>query len=304
MKKVFAIILFCTACVMLHAQDVVHFEFSDGIEDAALKGKMEQQISALLTAINRAETSNSDINYRGIEIVDLASQSIGKMWNNVHFRVVDDDIVEHCLCVKNSSGEIVGYQVRNIAVEMKPLDTSYTRDLNQEMCISLDPKGVVVDFNNMLRLDWYMKIFREGQLLKDNKRREQILRWVGQFQNAYLKKDIVFMEDFFREDAFIVGKEYMVGKQQYLDNLRKVFFNDGYVNVYFDSVEVLRHAAKPNFYGVTLRQRWSSSTNSGEGIVFTIWDFTDEDRPIILVRTWQPMDLDDDKVYKLWNFKL
>ena len=42
MKKIFTIVLFCTACVMLHAQDAVHFEFSDGIEDIALKSKMEQ----------------------------------------------------------------------------------------------------------------------------------------------------------------------------------------------------------------------------------------------------------------------
>jgi len=320
MKKIFAIVIFCMACVTLHAQDAVHFEFSDGIEDYALKSKMERQISALLTAINRAETNNSDINYWGIDIDDFASQSIGMMWNNVHFRIVDDDIVEHCLRVKTSSGTVLGYQVRNIAVEMKPFDDTYTGALNQEVCINLDPKGVITDFNITLGLNQYVKIIKEGERLNDADRRLQILHWVEQFQDAYGKKDIDFMEKVFSEDALIVTGKVMkrvdaqipkpkveyttMGKQQYLANLRRVFTKNSYINVHFDDIEVVRHASKPNFYGVTLRQHWSSSTYSDEGIVFIIWDFTDEENPKILVRTWQPMVVDDNEIFTLDKFKL
>ena len=59
------------------------------------------------------------------------------MWNNVHFRVSEDDIVEHCLSIKASNGSVIGYQVRNIPVDMKPFDNSYTGDLYQEVCINL-----------------------------------------------------------------------------------------------------------------------------------------------------------------------
>jgi hypothetical protein len=305
---------------MLHAQDAVHFEFSDGIEDYALKRKMEQQISALLTAINRAESNSSNINYLGIDIDDLASQSIGMMWNNVHFRIVDDDIVEHCLRMKTSSGKILGYQVRNIAIEMKPLDDSYTGDLYQEVCINLDPKGTITDFNITLALNQYMRIVKEGDSLHDLDKRMQILYWVEEFRNAYDKKDIDFMEKVFSEDALIVTGKVMkrvdceipkpkveyttMGKQQYLANLRRVFARNSYINVHFDGISVRRHASKPNFYGVTLVQRWSSTTYSDEGIVFIIWDFSDEERPKILVRTWQPMEVDDNEVFKLKDFKL
>lgn len=320
MKKIFKTFLFCMLCVTLHAQDDVHFEFSDGIEDFALKKKMEQQISALLTAINRAETNNSAINYLGIQIDDLASQSIGMMWNNVHFRIVDDDIVEHCLRVKTSSGMVLGYQVRNIAVEMKPFDDSYTGDLNQEVCVNLDTKGVITDFNITLGLNQYMRIIKEGERLDDLDRRLQILYWVEQFRNAYNKKDIDFMEKVFSEDALIVTGKVMkrvdceipkpkveytkMGKQQYLANLRRVFSNNSYINVHFDDISLVRHGSKPNFYGVTLRQGWSSSNYSDEGIVFIIWDFTDEEHPKILVRTWQPMVVDDDEIFTLDKFKL
>ena len=169
MKKFFALVLFFAVCVMLHAQDAVRFEFSDGIENAALKNKMEQHISTLLTNINQAETNHSSINYRGIDIDERASQSINEMWDAVHFRIVDDDIVEHCHRVKNSSGAVVGYQVRNIAVEIKPLDNSYKGSPNQEVSINLDLKGVVTDFNFSAELNQYLKTIREGRRHRDNR---------------------------------------------------------------------------------------------------------------------------------------
>lgn len=318
MKKIAFFTLLFIGSISLTAQDHVNFEFSDGIENAALKSKMEQQASALLTAINRAESANSDINYSGIDINNLASQSIGMMWNNVHFRISDDDIVEHCLQVKASNGSVIGYQVRNIAVEMKPFDDTYTGDLYQEVCINFDKRGSISDFNIAMGLNQYMRIIREGERLNDIDRRMQILHWVEQFRNAYCQKDINFMNAVFSEDALIVtGKvvkrvnyegpkvQYNVmGKQQYLANLRRVFARNSYINVHFDDITVVRHGTKPNFYGVTLKQGWSSSTYSDEGIVFIVWDFTDEFNPKILVRTWQPMEVEDNEVFRLKDFKL
>ena len=133
MKKILFLALLILGSMSLKAQDQVNFEFSDGIDNFALKSTMERQISNLLTAINRAESNGTDINYSGIDIDNLASQSIGMMWNNVHFRVSEDDIVEHCLSIKASNGSVIGYQVRNIPVDMKPFDNSYTGDLYQEV---------------------------------------------------------------------------------------------------------------------------------------------------------------------------
>ena len=128
------------------------------------------------------------------------------------------------------------------------------------------------------------------------------------------------MENVFSDDALIVtGKvvkrehtdmkpinvEYTTqGKQQYLAGLRRVFRNNGYINVKFDDIEIVRHGAKPNYYGVTLKQGWFTKNYSDEGIVFIVWDFTDEFNPKIMVRTWQPMEIDDKDVFTLNNFKL
>lgn len=160
MKRIIMYMLALVLTLGANAQDAVNFEISDGVTNHALKSNIERNTSMLLSAINQAESSGKDINYSGINIDNLASQSIGMMWNNVHFRIVDDDIVEHCLQIKSSTGAVIEYQVRNIAVEMKPFDDSYDGDINQEVCINYDRQGNITDFNITMGVQQYMKIGR------------------------------------------------------------------------------------------------------------------------------------------------
>ena len=90
-------------------------------------------------------------------------------------------------------------------------------------------------------------------------------------------------------------------KQQYLTGLRRVFRNNKYINVKFSDYKIVRHGSKPNYYGVTLIQDWKTSNYSDQGIVFLVWDFSNEDEPKIHVRTWQPMS---EEAFSLGNFVL
>ena len=323
MKKTLFIAVLSLVFSMVSAQNKVDFEIADGISDAALKTRMEQQVSKLLTAVKTAEAEGRNVNFSGIDIDDLASHSIVMLWNNVRFRTMDDEIVTNGLRV--TSGEhLNGWQVRNIEVEMKPLDNTYTGNQIQEVSIDFDTKGRIVDFNFTIGINQYMRIMKEGVELDDLDRRMQILHYVEQFRNAYNQKDINFMDAVFSEDALIItGKvirrvpnELQIrstrpeiqytkqSKQQYLANLKRVFARNGYINVKFDEIKVLRHGANPNFYGVTLIQHWNSSTYSDEGILFLVWNFENPDSPQINVRTWQPMETPDDDIFTLDNFKI
>lgn len=322
MKKIIFVLLVLGYAFGLSAQNEIHFEFSDGIENGALKSKMERQIMKLLTAVNRAQQMGGDIDYSGIDMDEQASKSINMLWKNVHFRCLDDDIVEHCLQVRNGDDGGRGYQVRNIAIEMKPFDDTYTDDLNQEVCIDFDSKGKISDFNITMGIRQYSRLMKEGVELNDMDKRMQIIHYVEQFRTAYNRKDINFMENVFSDDALIVtGKvvrrtpseigipkvkvEYHVrDKREYLDNLRSVFARQGYINVKFNDYRIKRHGTKPNYYGVTLIQEWHSSTYSDRGIIFLVWDFTDENAPKIHVRTWQPMETDENEIFTLNKFKL
>lgn len=307
---------------MASAQDNVDFEIADGLSNATLKTRMERQVSRLLTAINTAESNGGNVNFSGIDIDDMASHSIVMLWENVRFRTLDDEVVTNCL--RLGGGQSDSWQVRNIEVEMKPLDDTYKGNKIQEVSIDFDKNGRIVDFNFTLGINQYMRIMKEGVELDDLDRRMQILHYVEQFRNAYNQKDIDFMDAVFSEDALIItGKvirrvpnELQIrsnrpeiqytkqSKQQYLANLKRVFARNGYVNVKFDEIKVLRHGANPNFYGVTLVQHWNSSNYSDEGILFLVWNFENPDAPQINVRTWQPMETPDDEVFTLDNFKI
>lgn len=306
MKKWILTFLTAMTAFTMQAQDEVAFEISDGINNASLKSRMEQQVSKLLTAINKAESSNGYINFKGIDITSMASQSITALWENVHFRCTDDDIVEHGLSI-NANGKVKEYQVRNIPVEMKPVDKSYTDDLYQEVCINFTPTGTISDFNITMGIQQYTKIMKEGQELKDLDERMQIVNFCDQLMTAYNKKDIQFMEKVFSEDALIITGKVITtkhaegftsqkiqynkqSKQQYLQNLRGVFKRNSHIKVDFveKSIKVKRHPVNTKLYGVTLRQKWTSGTYHDDGWLFLVWDFTDEDAPQIHVRTWQP----------------
>lgn len=317
-------ILICTLLFLLPnallAQNEVAFEISpNGAPIANIKTSIEKNTAALLTAINMAESSGQDLNFNGISITDYAANSLAMFWGNVHFRVLDDDIVEHCNTNRGKNG-IRSYDIRNIAVEMKPFDDSYREDVNQEITIEFDPRGTITNIDVSKGLQQYSKILKNSFSVEDLDERLRIVKFVQQFKMAYNKKDINFLENIFSDEALIItghrvirnskehstpsGFEYTIqNKTQYLNGLRRVFKNNAYVNVEFDeeSMNITRNGAKPYLYGVTVTQRYNSSNYSDVGKLTMIWNFKDPENPQINVRVWQAPD--DPKEFKVTDFK-
>ena len=318
MKKLLCFLFGLFVMLSGYAQKV-NFEFSDGIEEGILKTKMEQQMSSLLSAINEANAVNADVNFSSIDITDDASASLTMTWEQVHFSIEDDDIVDHCISLPGKSG---GFRIQNIGVLMNPNEESgYDGEKRREIYHDFHKTGKIVDFNFTLGMNMYTEILKKGEELGDLDRRMQIIDWCEHFAKAYCDKNMKFMQTIFSDDAIIItGKMTMqrvhtdMGmkdqakvkyvqqtKSQYLSNLSRVFASNSYVNVKFEDYTVIRHGAKPNYYGVTLRQKWHTARYSDEGTVFLIWDFTNEEAPRILVRTWQPTT---EKAFKMGDFKL
>lgn len=322
MKKYIAIISLLLAGLTASAAGSVKFEFSDGIEPGKLKTKMERQVSNLLSAISQAASTGTAINYVGIDINYLAKQSLNQTWNVVHFEPETDEYIDHCIRQRSKTGLLRGFQVRNIGVNMKPITDSYDGPERRELTIDFGPTGVIEDINFAMGTHEFTDLIKKGEELGDLDRRMQIVHWCEQFQNAYNKCDSKFIENIFSDDAIIItGKisqrrvrstdvqmrnpmkvQYVQQtKKQYLDKLRVIFKTAKYINVQFSDYKIVRHGSKPNYYGVTLRQKYATNTYSDEGIVFLVWDFTNEDEPKIHVRTWQPLT---EEAFALGDFRL
>ena len=177
-----------------------------------------------------------------------------------------------------------------------------------------------------INMNLYMNVIKSNLELTDLRRRQMILDYVERFRTAYNQKDIRFLEQVFSDDALIItGKvitqrhnelfssqkiEYNKHtKQEYLAKMKRIFQNARYFRITFDQIEVLRHPTNPNFYGVTLLQGYTNNNYHDDGYLFLLWDFTDEDRPQIHVRTWQPdrlngKPLPKDEIFTLDDFDI
>lgn len=297
--------------VKANAAGDVKFTINDGVASAELKTQMEKHVSSLLSALNAAQRENRDIHYDASVITSEAQQQIDMLWMNVHFFCEESDIVERCLTTSN------GFQVRNIPLVLTPLAGEKIDEDYQEAVINFDKKGTIVSFFFTIGMNMYAKVMQNKSEISDIRRRMQILDYVEHFRTAYNMKDMPFLQQVFSDDALIItGRVVKVEKsdlfpqgnkvlykkqtkQQYLTNLGNAFKAAKYIKVNFDDIKVVAHPTKANVYGVTLHQEWNTNRYSDEGIVFMIWDFTNEDAPKIHVRTWQPDWIDKDKGQRL-----
>ncbi len=300
----------------------VNFSISDGIDDAALKSKMEGEVSRILSEINAAQEAGRALDFSAMgDIGTRVQQSMAMLWENSPFVCTDEEIIEHCLTTGT------GYQVRNIPLMMKPTgEREFNEDEYQEAVIGFDKQGNVESFYLSISMNLYMNIIKSNLELTDLRRRQLILDYVEQFRTAYNQKDINFLNQVFSDDALIITGKVITtkhaegftsqkiqynkqSKEQYIKNLRGVFQRNSYIKVAFDEIEVMRHPVNPNFYGVTLLQGWTSGSYHDDGYLFLLWDFTDENAPQIHVRTWQPdkingKPLPKDEVFSLSDFDI
>ena len=299
----------------------VQISISDGIDNQSVKTKMETKMSALLTEINAAQASGRALNFANLNLSNSVQMSLSMLWENSPFMCTDEEVVERCLTTGS------GYQVRNIPLMMKPrADRNFGESEYQEAVISFDRQGNIESFYLSISMNLYMNVIKNNKEITDLRRRQLILDYVEQFRTSYNTKDIHFLEQVFSDDALIITGKVISQKkdnmklpdkiiykkqtkQEYLTNLRRVFANNSYIKVTFDDIKVMRHPVNPNFYGVTLHQGYTSSNYHDDGYLFLLWDFTDENQPQIHVRTWQPDQINgdripDDEIFSLNDFDI
>ena len=316
-KYLFSILIFLPLLAMANVQLTI----SDGLDDEAVRAKIERDLSALLTEINDAQTNGRALNLAAFRLTPSIQLSLSMLWENAPFVCTEETISERCITTGT------GYQIRNIPLMMKPReDRSFNEREYQEAVVSFDTRGNMESFYLSLSNNLYQAVIKSNKQITDLRRRQLILDYVEQFRTSYNTKDINFLEQVFSDDALIITGRVISrkkdnialpdkivykkqSKQEYLTNLRRTFANNAYIRVTFDDIKVLRHPVNPHFYGVTLHQGYTSSRYHDEGYLFLLWDFTNENQPQIHVRTWQPDQINgsripDDEIFSLNDFDI
>lgn len=296
--------------------------FVTDAKNETLKIKIESNATEFLTTINEAFFNKKVPKLNKKNVDSTVISTVLAMWEMSAFRCYEPMVVEKVLGMPRNR-----YMVRNIPVFMKEAPEE---DQYQEIVLVFSPEGKIDDIYIAMETNRYLQILNEGNDVTDFRRRQIMLDFIENFRTSYNRKDINFLEKVFSEDALIItgkviktmeGGEGASSKQlneekvryqhqtktEYLNNLRKVFKSNNYLDITFEQIEITQHPKLQKIYGVTLKQTWTSSRYSDVGYVFLMIDFTNEDNPLIHIRTWQPSkyngkELPENERFKLNNF--
>ena len=305
MKRIISIFTLLAIMMGTMAQDVT-LTIVDGIQNGVVKNRMERGVTKLLTEINQACAQERPLRLDNVDMALSGKKSLQALWRNLHFFCEDSQYVERCL----TSAE--GYVIRNIFTEVNPMVDGYTDEPKRALTIRLTREGQIANVAMAASDAVYGRIMEEGLSVTDLERRTTILSFVENYRSFYDEKDLNSIDRIFSDDAIIITGtvlkyqrdmpnqiRYTVqNKPQYLNHLSGVFRRNKFVKVTFSDVEVVRHPANPDYYGVTLHQHWKSSTYEDDGYLLLVWEFRDGEDPIIHYRTWQPDRIGNEKLSK------
>ncbi len=302
MKRLTTIIAALTLTLAAIAQQDIKMTISDGITNTDVKRSIEKNISLLLSEINRACAQERTLQLDNIDMTASGRRSLQYLWQNLHFLCEDNEIFERCLTTAD------GYAIRNIYIQVNPMMEDYDDERDRELTIRLTRDGRIASVVMAASEMAYERIIQNGLDVTDFERRQTILGFVENFRSHYDEKDIDALRQVFSEEALIITgsvikkydysgdrpmlkteiKYHQQTKTEYLNNLKRTFANNKYIKVTFSEIDVVRHPTNPDFYAVTLRQHWKSSTYEDDGYLVLLWEFHEGEDPIIHVRTWQP----------------
>ena len=164
--------------------------------------------------------------------------------------------------------------------------------------------------------------------------RELLMEFLENYKTAYCLKDTAFIRAVFDDDAIIivgnVVKKPMTAlqgekritiegqniikynrytKSEYMDHLNYAFKRNEFINVKFNKSDVKmmsKYYNKENnfqeIFGIQLGQEYSSSRYADVGYLFLLVNMTNHDEPLINVRTWQPNEVDTEKLFNAGDF--
>jgi len=328
MKKMALTFLSATLCACMAMADNVRLVVRNGVSGPT-KTAIEKNVSLLLSSINKSTEGGSDVlSLTDVSILPGARADLVKLWGYDRFTCTDEEIVEDVLTING------GYQIRNIPLICNPKDT--TCHDYKEAVIDFDRNGRVTSFLYTLSPELYSKDRRllmqdPTKDVRDIAVRQKVIGFVEKFRTAYNLRDIKFLNEVFSDNALIItGRVVTLAKSdvtpndkklityrketkpQYLNRLKGIFQYNKYINVEFDSLIMVKHPNKERIYGVTVHQKWTTSSYQDDGWVFLLWDFTNEEQPVIHVRTWQPEFVDEkmkrriskEDIFSLSNFNI
>jgi len=166
--------------------------------------------------------------------------------------------------------------------------------------------------------------------------REQIVEFLETYKTAYCLERLDYLRQVFADDAVIIvghvawkpqkqqqhdamqrmsvdGEKIInynrYDKDQYLNNLAKCFARQEFINIRFTNCTLQslqkykqKEYGEQELFAIQIGQDYNSTTYADMGYLFLLVDMTDSKEPQIHIRTWQPKEVDMNKIYNAGDF--
>ncbi len=202
-------------------------------------------------------------------------------------------------------------------IQCRSIPMSFTfkkgnRQFTEDITFTFNKDGKVESLGfglgSIARKDIFSK---EGAAWTDDKKMV-LVNFLENYRTAFALGQLDYIESIFDDDAVIIvghvtkrlekakngdsmgfsSKEQVTyaqkSKREYMDQLRRCFESQEYINLRFTDTDVERSGIGGETYALQLRQDYISQTYGDQGYLFLFVDFNDIEKPVIHIRTWQP----------------
>lgn len=197
----------------------------------------------------------------------------------------------------------------------------------EDVIFYFDREGKIDNISFGLGVDATNDILDRGTTSWGGEVREILLEFLENYKTAYALERLDYIESIFSDNAqIIVGKvlrskvntntysekgqnvsvegqraiEYTHHtKKSFMEHLKRIFANNEFINLNFSNVTVrkITKITDKNKFVIQLAQDYCSSSYSDKGYLLLLVDITNSAEPLIEIRTWQPDEIDLDKVF-------
>ncbi|MGA9116775.1 MAG: hypothetical protein WB626_08375 [Bacteroidota bacterium] len=221
---------------------------------------------------------------------------------------------------------LTGWEVRKLRVKTRY--PSMNKQALEYIVLDFTPEGRLEDLSLGIMEGLYEQFVREGDSLGDWRNRQVMIKFMERYRTAFHTRDIATLDSIFADEAvIIVGRvvrraghtdlpayerlspdqptfeTIRLTKEEYLKNQRRVFDQQQDIHVGYSTFRMHRKNDRPNEYGFSLRQSYSSTGYADEGHLFLLVDFGQR-LPQIYVRAWQPQEWNEASLVRLANFRI
>jgi hypothetical protein len=144
-----------------------------------------------------------------------------------------------------------------------------------------------------------------------------IMSFLENYKTAYSLKRYDYINNIFSDDALIITgyvtkmnntpeNQYLNNKiirynrqtkSEYMKKLRFCFDSNEFINIRFSDNTVRLCGKGKDIYGIQIHQDYYSSNYGDNGYLFLLVDLSNQSKPLIHVRTWQPEKNPDGSIY-------